>query len=43
MINLIKSEGVKLRYLILLKVCVFSFLMACQTNQPIPLWKQYYW
>jgi hypothetical protein len=25
-----------LRYLILLKVCVFSFLMACQTNQPTP-------
>ena len=26
-----------MRYLILLKVCVFSFLMACQTNQPDPL------
>ena len=23
-----------MRYLILLKLCVFSFLMACQTNQP---------
>ena len=26
-----------MRYLILLKVCVFSFLMACQTNSPVPL------
>ena len=26
-----------MRYLILFKVCVFSFLMACQTNQPVPV------